>query len=135
MAKERLNTEKMDNMPKFGRFGGGAKRFDPVEKPKNIRDTLKRLISLFRNYRKAIFTATVLTLLASAISLAVPLLIGQAINTYDIEAQIVDTPLLHRILYTLLICYAAVWILQTINGVLMAKVTQKLVKDLRETFF
>lgn len=125
----------MDNMPKFGRFGGGAKRFDPVEKPKNIRDTLKRLISLFRRYRKAIFTATILTLLASAISLSVPLLIGQAINTYDIEAQIVDTSLLHRILYTLLICYAAVWFLQTINGVLMAKVTQKLVKDLRETFF
>ena len=135
MANERLNTEKMDNMPKFGRFGGGAKRFDPVEKPKNIRDTLKRLISLFRRYRKSIFTATVLTLLASAISLAVPLLIGQAINTYDIDVQIVDTMLLHRILYTLLICYAAVWLLQTLNGVLMAKVTQKLVKDLRETFF
>lgn len=65
----------------------------------------------------------------------VPLYIGRAINAYDLEKNLVDTSLLQRMILYLLFCYVMVWLLQTVNGVLMAKVTQRLVKDLRESFF
>lgn len=136
MAKENFRTQNLDNMPKLGKQGaGGAKRFDPVEKPKHIRETLKRLLKLFSAYRRPVFLAVVLTLLSSLISLAVPLLLGRAINTYEMETQMVDVPLLYDILRMLILSYVLVWVLQTLNGVLMAKVTQRLVKDLRSRFF
>lgn len=134
--EKKPNTQSTQSaMPKFGRFGGGANRFVPGEKPKRYKDTLKRLLKLFQRYKRALLAATILTLLASAFTLVVPLFIGQAINTYDLDKGLVNTPLLHRILLALLLVYGMVWVLQTINGVLMAKVTQRLVKDLRATFF
>lgn len=135
MAKEKKSTENLDQLPKFGQMGGAGKRFNPGEKPKNMKGTLKRLLQLFGKYRKSIAMAGVLTLGASAMMLVAPLLIGRSINTYDIENQSVDVTLLYRILMILVLSYVLVWILQTLNGVLMAKVTQRLVKDLRETFF
>lgn len=135
MEKNGKGSGNLDQMPKFGRFGGGANRFVPSEKPKEYKKTLTRLLRLFQKYRKALFAATVLTLMASAFSLVVPLLIGKAINAYDLETGLVDVPLLYRMIGLLLVCYVLVWILQTVNGVLMAKVTQRLVKDLRKNFF
>ena len=135
MAKETINTQNLDNMPKLGKLGGGAKRFDPVEKPRQVRATLKRLLRLFREYRSPIFLAASMTLLSSGVSLFVPLLIGRAINTYDMERRLVDVPLLYDILRMLILCFTTVWVLQTLNGVLMAKVTQRLVRDLRIRFF
>lgn len=135
MEKNGKGAQNLDQMPKFGRFGGAANRFVPSEKPRSYKKTLRRLLELFRKYRKALFGATVLTLSASAFSLVVPLYIGRAINAYDLEKNLVDMPLLQRMIVYLLGCYILVWILQTVNGVLMAKVTQRLVKDLRESFF
>jgi len=135
VAKEKKSTENLDHLPKFGQMGGAGKRFNPGEKPKNMKWTLKRLLQLFGKYRKSIAMAGILTLGASAMMLVAPLLIGRAINTYEIGNQSVDVTLLHRILMILILSYVLVWILQTLNGVLMAKVTQRLVKDLRETFF
>lgn len=135
MEKNGKGAQNLDQMPKFGRFGGGANRFVSSEKPRAYKKTLQRLLALFRRYRKALLGATVLTLIASSFSLVVPLYIGRAINAYDLENNLVDTPLLQRMILYLLFCYVMVWLLQTVNGVLMAKVTQRLVKDLRESFF
>jgi len=135
MEKNGKGAQNLDQMPKFGRFGGGANRFVPSEKPRAYKKTLQRLLALFRRYRKALLGATVLTLIASSFSLVVPLYIGRAINAYDLEKNLVDTSLLQRMILYLLFCYIMVWLLQTVNGVLMAKVTQRLVKDLRESFF
>jgi ATP-binding cassette subfamily B multidrug efflux pump len=135
LERNKKGTPDLDKMPKFGRFGGAANRFAPTEKPRELKKTLKRLLVLFSHYKKALLAATILTLFASLFSLIVPLYIGKAINAYDIEKNMVDTPVLQRMIHILLICYVSVWLLQTINGVLMAKVTQRLVKDLRENFF
>lgn len=135
MERNKKGTPDLDRMPKFGRFGGAANRFAPTEKPREFKKTLKRLLELFSHYKKALLAATILTLFASLFSLIVPLYIGKAINTYDIEKNMVETPVLQRMILILLLCYVSVWLLQTINGVLMAKVTQRLVKDLRENFF
>ena len=135
MAKSSIN-QNYENMPKLGRAGaGGANRFQPVQKPGNPKGTFLRLLRLFGRWRKSILFVAFLTLLSTLASLFTPLLLGRAINTFSIEGNLVNTTLLEIILLELLTCYLAVWILDTINGLLMAKITQGLVKSIRTDFF
>lgn len=123
-------------MPKLGRVGGGGRqRFKPTEKPKNAKKTLLRLMKIFRLWRKSILLAVVLTLVSSAFSLLTPLLLGKAINTFNIKTNSVDQSLLTVILIALVACYLANWIIDTFNGVMMAQITQRLVKQIRLEFF
>jgi ATP-binding cassette subfamily B protein len=125
-----------ENMPKLGNRGGrGPQRFAPTAKPKNTKGTLLRLIKIFMIWRKSLLLAVVLTILSSTVSLVTPLLLGKAINAFDIKTNLVDTSLLTLILIALISCYLAGWLIDTLNGVLMAKVTQKLVKHIRLEFF
>ncbi len=125
-----------DNMPKLGKWGGGAhQRFQPGAKPKNTRGTLLRLVRMFGKWRNSLIVATILTIISAAVSLFTPFLLGKAINAFDINTNTVDGQLLTIILVTLVGCYLASWLIDTMNGVLMAQVTQKLVKYIRTGFF
>lgn len=123
-------------MPKLGRGGaGGPARFQPHEKPRNARDTVRRLLRILLKWRSSMVLTVVLTILSASVSVAVPLLIGKAINTFHIKTGTVDVPLLYVILISLASCYLAGWALDTCNGVLMAKVIQNLVKQIRTQIF
>jgi ATP-binding cassette subfamily B protein len=135
MAEKEINKN-YEKMPDLGRMGGGARqRFTPTAKPKNTKATLLRLSKIFMLWRKSLLLSVVLTLASAAISLFTPLLLGKAINTFNIKTNAVDTSLLTVILLTLVSCYLASWLIDTLNGVLMTKVTQKLVKHIRSEFF
>ncbi|MHB8061472.1 MAG: ABC transporter ATP-binding protein [Ruminiclostridium sp.] len=134
MANKDIN-QNYNNMPKFGRGGPGNQRFQPTAKPKNTKSTLRRLMKMFMKWRKSLLIAVGLTILSASISLFTPFLLGKAINTFNIKTNIVDTHMLTIILTTLVLCYLASWFIDTVNGVLMAKVTQKLVKHIRSQFF
>lgn len=136
MGKDSRN-QSYENMPGLSSIlpGSGAKRFTPSEKPRNAWDTFLRLLRMFKKHLRSILVAIFLTLASSLAALLVPLLIGQAVNAYSIGSGTVDAPLLSRILFILVVCYGIVWLLDTVNGVLMAKVTQKLVREIREGFF
>jgi ATP-binding cassette subfamily B multidrug efflux pump len=135
MAENNINKN-YESMPKLGRMGGGGQqRFAPVAKPKNTKGTLRRLIGLFVLWRKSILLAVALTVLSSAASLVTPLLLGNAINAFDVKTNMVDKSLLAMIIFVLAACYVAVWIIDTLNGILMARVTQGLVKHVRTEFF
>lgn len=124
------------NMPKLGRTGGGGRqRFAPTAKPKNIKATLLRLLRIFMIWRKSFLLAVVLTIISAIVSLCIPLLLGNAINTFNTKTNSVDTSLLTVIIISLISCYLASWVIDTLNGVLMTKVTQKLVKHIRFEFF
>lgn len=122
-------------MPGFGRSGGTHQRFTPGVKAKNAKGTLLRLVKLFVMWRKSIVLASGMTILSSAASLFTPFLLGKAINTFDIKTNSVDTTFLVVVIAALASCYLTIWIVDTLNGVLMAKVTQKLVKHIRGEFF
>ncbi len=125
-----------ENMPKFSRMGsGGAARFAPGQKPRNAKSTLLRLAKDLLKWRKSIVIVIVLTLLSAGVSLLMPLFLGRAINTFNIEAGTIDAPLLTVILIALAACYLAAWGIDTINGILMAKTSQKMIKHLRTEFF
>lgn len=122
-------------MPKLGRAGGGRQRFVPTEKPKNTKGTLLRLFKIFMQWRNSLLIAVVLTVISASVSLVTPLLLGKAINAFDMATNTINLSLLSTILVTLGICYLASWVIDTVNGALMANITQKLVKHIRTELF
>ncbi len=134
MAENSINKN-YENMPRLGRMGGRHQRFAPTAKPKNTKGTLLRLIKIFMIWRKSLLLAAVLTILSSVVSLFTPLLLGKGINTFNIKTNLIDIPLLTVVIIVLVSCYLASWIIDTLSGVLMAKVTQKLVRHIRFEFF
>ncbi|WP_024834681.1 ABC transporter ATP-binding protein [Ruminiclostridium josui] len=125
------------NMPRLGNRMGGPphQRFQPTAKPKNSKGTMLRLVSMFGKWKNSLIVATVLTILSASVSLITPYLLGEAINTFNIKTGNVEKNVLNIILTTLIVCYLASWLIDTSNGILMAKVTQNLVKSIRTDFF
>ena len=134
MADNKQNPD-YANMPRLSKRGLRNQRFAPVEKPMNVKGTLHRLINIFMIWNKSILAATVLTVFAAAVSLVTPYLLGKAIDSFDVKTNLVNTNLLTKVLILLFVCYLAVWIISTINSVLMTNVTQKLIKHMRTEFF
>jgi ATP-binding cassette subfamily B protein len=132
MADKNINYE---NMPKFGRGGAGRRRFAPVEKPKDTKGTMLRLMKIFTKWSKPLLVAAVLTILSALLSLLTPWLLGRAINAFQIQTGVVNTALLKTILIALIACYLSSWVIDTVNGTLMAHITQRLVKHIRTELF
>ncbi|MGC7871893.1 ABC transporter ATP-binding protein [Desulfosporosinus sp. SYSU MS00001] len=134
MAKS--NNKSFENMPNLGRIGGGGpRRFAPTAKPKNTKATLQRLLGIFMLWRRSFFLSIALTVTSATVALFTPLFLGKAINTFHPQTNTVDKSLLADYILILVTCYLAGWFLDTANGILMAKVTQKLVKHIRTEFF
>ena len=123
-------------MPVMGnRPMGGPARFAPAEKPKNAKGTLLRIIKIYMQFAKTIFITVALTILSSAISVFIPYFIGKSFNTLEVTTKTVNTNLLIWLLLIITALYAANWLISTLNGVIMLKVSQKLVFILRKEFF
>jgi ABC-type multidrug transport system, ATPase and permease components len=124
-----------ENIPKLGRTGGARQRFQPVDRPQNARVTLFRLMKIFILWRRSLLLAMVFTILSAGFSLFTPYLIGRAINSFDIETNIVNKHLLMMTLILMVSCYLLSWIIDTFNGTLMARVSQQLVRHIRQEVF
>lgn len=121
-------------MPSIGRGPGGwNNRFAPTAKPKNAKGTLMRIIQIYMRWAKTIFLAMLLTIASTGISVAIPYYIGKTIDTFHIGS--VDTNILISILLIIVVLHITNWVISTINGVIMLKVSQKLVFVLRTEFF
>lgn len=135
MAQRNFNGE--PKVPPIGgrQVGRAADRFNPTAKPKNASDTLLRIIKIYMRWAKTIFLAIVLTIIASAISVSIPYFVGKTFNTFDITTMTVDTESLKRLLITIATLHIGNWMILYINGVIILKVSQKLVFTLRAEFF
>lgn len=118
-----------------GGGGGGASRFGPKARAKDAKGTLRRIIKLYMQSGKAIFFAMLLTAASSGIAVAVPYFVGKCFNTFHVADLSVDMDSLMLLLAVILGLYLANWAATTISGVLMLKVSQKLVFTLRSQFF
>lgn len=135
MAKQFLNTQV--KVPSIGgkHVGGGANRFGPNAKPKNAKGTLKRIVKIYMRWGKTIFVAMMLTAFSSVISVAIPYYIGKTFNTFKIATRTVDIKMLIWLLMIITTFYAVNWLISSLNGVIMLRVSQKLVLVLRTEFF
>ncbi|MCL2339430.1 MAG: ABC transporter ATP-binding protein/permease [Actinomycetia bacterium] len=119
-----------------GGGGGGGRRFMPVEKPKNARGTLKRIIQIYLRFGRIILLSIGLTALSALISVAVPYFVGQTFNTFHIgQTNWLDLEALWPLLLILAALYLGNYLITTTNGLVTLNVTQKLVFQLRRDFF
>ncbi|MGB8956901.1 MAG: ABC transporter transmembrane domain-containing protein, partial [Tumebacillaceae bacterium] len=127
----------MPGGPRPGGFGGpGRMRGGPVAKPKNFKETLKRLWHYVGQERKVLTLIFVLILIDSAITLCAPYLIGRSIDAMTEGAGgAVDFGLLGIAVLTLLAAYLSDGVLTFLQGWLMAGVSQRIVKSLRDALF
>ncbi|MGB8451755.1 MAG: ABC transporter ATP-binding protein [Anaerocolumna sp.] len=131
-----LFTGSEAKVPSVGvRFGGGGNRFAPAAKPKNAKGTLLRIVKIYMRWAKTIFLAMLLTVFSSIISVSIPYYIGKSFNTFHITDRTVDRKALLGILTIIAALYVANWLISWINGIIMLKVSQKLVFTLRQEFF
>lgn len=122
--------------PSLGnRPGGMAGRFAPTAKPKNAKGTLLRIINIYMRWAKTIFFAMFLTVISSLISVSIPYYVGKTFDTFHIADRSVDTNKLLSLLSIILSLHLVNWILNFVNGVIMLRVSQKLVFTLRTEFF
>lgn len=125
------------NIPRMGRPAGGGpqSRFAPTAKPKNARGTFRRLWSFYVKELPMLLLILLLILTMTAMTLAVPYLLGRAVDAYDIRAGVLD---LTRFLSTVALigaAYLVSWGVDFGQGYLMAGVSQKLVRIIRDTLF
>ncbi|RYL92113.1 ABC transporter ATP-binding protein [Sporolactobacillus sp. THM7-4] len=113
----------------------GAGRFAPVEKARNVRGTLHRLSSCFGKEKKTLLFVFAWILFDALIMLAIPYLIGQAVNQIGFKENRVRFPELIRILLVLGIAYCADGLMTLFQGWMMASGGQRIVMNLRDSLF
>ncbi|AVK47354.1 MULTISPECIES: ABC transporter ATP-binding protein [Clostridium] len=117
------------------RVGGGGNRFAPTQKAKNARGTLVRIIKIYMRFAKTIFLAMIFTAFSSAISVGIPYFVGKTFDTFRIATRTVDKSTLILFLTIIAVLYGVNCLISWINGVIMLKVSQKLVFVIRAEFF
>lgn len=144
MSKDRSDSFEVaaNNMPRImGKGGPSGPGFGnrmgmaPVVKPKNFKATMKRLWEYVTNERKLFLVIFILLLIDSAVGLMVPYLIGKSIDTMSKKNGIVDFGALQIIVITLGVAYVIDVIITFFQGWIMAGVSQRIVKNLREVLF
>lgn len=125
-------------MPSIGMMrpaGGGPNRFAPGVKPKNAKNTLMRIIKIYMRWAKSIFLAMLLTVVSSLISVAIPYFVGKTFNTFELATRTVDTETLMRHLLVIAALHTANWLIHSVNGTIILRVSHKLVYTLRKEVF
>ncbi|OCB00668.1 ABC transporter ATP-binding protein [Clostridium beijerinckii] len=135
MAQQFSKTEVKVPSISGRRVGGGGNRFAPTQKAKNARGTLVRIIKIYMRFAKTIFLAMIFTVFSSAISVGIPYFVGKTFDTFRIATRTVDKSTLILFLTIIAVLYGVNCIISWINGVIMLKVSQKLVFVIRAEFF
>jgi ATP-binding cassette, subfamily B, multidrug efflux pump len=117
-----------------GGFGGAHQR-GPVVKPKNFKETMKRLWKYFGNERKMLTLVFIFIFFSSALTLLAPYLIGKAIDAINLVKGSVDFGVLEIAIFILIFAFVLEGVLTFLQGWLMAGVSQRIVKGLRDTLF
>jgi ATP-binding cassette, subfamily B, multidrug efflux pump len=133
-ADQSSNTPPPLSMP--GRPGGfaGHRRGAPIVKPKNFKETIKRLWYYFGNERKMLSIVFMFIFLSAALSLLSPFLIGKAVDAISLDNQ-VDFNFLEVMVVILISAFILDAVLTFLQGWLMAGVSQRIVKRLRDALF
>jgi ATP-binding cassette, subfamily B, multidrug efflux pump len=117
-----------------GGFGGPG-RGGPVVKPKNFKGTLKRLWHYVGKERKLLSLIFGVIVIDSVLMLFAPYLIGKSVDAMSGGGGGVDWDLLTITVTALLVAYLADGVLTFLQGWLMAGVSQRIVKTLRQSMF
>ncbi len=115
-------------MPGPGGRGFGTK----IEKARDVRGTLRRLLGYLRPHSVVLAMAAILVVASTLLDLLGPYLNGVAIDRFIAER---DVPGLARIVLLMLAVYLVVWALRVVLARLMVNMVQKVMRTMREQLF
>jgi len=115
-------------MPGPGGRGRGAR----IEKAKDVKGTVRRLLAYLRPYRLAIVAVLGLVLISTLLDLLSPALMGEAIDVL-VSGQGLEGVV--RILLLMLGIYAFSFISGALQGIIVARFSQKALRGLRQELF
>jgi ATP-binding cassette subfamily B protein len=124
---ERRQQDRPVGMPGPGRHGSTR-----IEKARDARGALRRLLARLRPYRVSLVIVFVLVLMSSLLSLLTPILMQLAIDGF-IESG--DLAGLGSIVLAMLAAYLGSWLLGAVQGMIMARVSQQAMRTLRADLF
>ena len=117
-------------MPRPGAAGrGGGAR---IEKAKDIRGTLRRLLSILKPFKWTFAAVFVLVIAGTGLSLLSPYLMGLSIDQFIMARD--GGGLLRTVLW-MLAAYVGAWLIQGIQSVIVARVAQEAMRELRRDLF
>lgn len=133
MAQQQQQPREQPVMaPRHGnRFGMAAR--GAQSKPKNFKATIKRLWQSFGKEKKVLPLVFVIVLIDALLMLSAPYLIGESIDAMTRGEAL--TGMLGVIILVLLIAYIADGILTFLQGWIIAGISQRVVKNLRQALF
>ena len=115
------------------RFVGGSGGSRPTgEKAKDRRGTLRRLSDYLQPYHGKLMLVALLVVFGTFLGLAGPALLGRAIDQY---VEFSDLPGLLQVVLVMLLVYLAQGFVTVIHSVLMIRVGQYFVADIRAALF
>lgn len=130
-SKMEVKTPSIGGRP----IGGNRNRFAPTAKPKNTKGTLIRIVKIYMRWAKAIIAAIILTIFSSLISVSIPYYVGKTFNTFNIGTRTLEKEMFIHFLIIIIFLHTVNWIISWVNGLIMLKVSQKLVFVMRSEFF
>jgi len=111
---------------------GGRHRGARIEKARDTRGTLRRLLATLRPYKWALAIVFVLVVVSTVLDLMGPFLMGVAIDEFITADDLAGLP---RIVLLMLGAYAGGWLANVGQSVIMARVSQQTMRGLRRDLF
>ena len=133
MAENR-NTSRPSQAPQFGRPGRGPRNIY-VEKPKNLKATLKKLM-IYIGYKKALFiTLMLIMLITTILNLLSPIIQKEVIDSLDKTNVDFGWNRAKQYLIYLVIVYAITVILTYFQQLVSARLSQEIVRKISNDLF
>jgi ATP-binding cassette subfamily B multidrug efflux pump len=111
---------------------GGRHRGARIEKARDARGALRRLLATLRPYKWALAIVFVLVAVSTVLDLLGPFLMGVAIDEFIIAGDLAGLP---RIILLMLGAYVGGWLATVGQNVIMARVSQQAMRELRRDLF
>ena len=114
---------------------GGQPRNGKIEKPKDIRRALKRILSYLSRYKWLLLLLTVLTLISNFGSLLGPQLAGEAIHEAEAGIGQINFARVGHYALAMLLVYSASGLLSLFVNIIMMRISRRVGFDMRKEVF
>ncbi len=112
-----------------------ARRDSIMQKPKNAKGALRRLLVMLGPFKWMIAGVTVLCLVSNLLSLYGPTLVGQAMNEVKLGKGLVDLEKVTSIALKMLACYLTSSLLTIAIHTIMVNVSRRFARSMRQKVF
>jgi ATP-binding cassette subfamily B protein len=111
---------------------GGRHRGATIEKARDVRGTVRRLLNTLRPFRWALLGVLLLVIVSTLLNLLAPYLMGVAIDRFIGTGDLAGLPV---VVLSMAGAFAGIWLATVGQSVIMARVSQRAMRALRGDLF